>query len=384
MKKNEFFPEINGHFAFGAMRLPTNGEATAIDIPQVSDMVDCFIDAGFNYFDTAHGYHGEKSEEALRECLTSRYPRDKYLLTDKLTDYCFKSEEDIRPFFEKQLELCGVEYFDFYLMHALGTTNYEKFQKCHAFEVASELKREGKIRHLGISFHDTASVLEQILNDHPEVEVVQIQFNYLDYDDSNVQSGAVYDVCRKYGKPVFVMEPVKGGLLANLPEPAAEAFNEYTGGEDSAASAASYAMRYAVNFDGIACVLSGMSSLEQIKDNVKTMLDPAPLDDREKEMVQRIADAIHTIKLIDCTNCRYCVAGCPMEILIPDIFNCKNTHEQTHNWNPIFYYQTVVTKHGGKASDCIECGMCEETCPQHLPIRELLKQIAEEFEKKEA
>ncbi len=222
-------------------------------------MVDAFLDAGFNYFDTAHGYIQGRSETALRECLTSRYPRDRYILTNKLTGNFFKTEADIRPFFESQLQACGVEYFDYYLMHAQGAGNYGHYRACRAYETAFTLKAEGKVRHVGISFHDRAEVLEQILTDYPEIEVVQIQFNYVDYDDTAVQSRKCYDVCVKHGKPVIVMEPVKGGNLVNLPEDAKAVLDGLHGG-----SPASYAIRFAASFPGIEMVLSGMSSLEQI------------------------------------------------------------------------------------------------------------------------
>ena len=219
---------IRKNFGFGCMRLPMDGEN--VNIPETKQMVDAFLDAGFNYFDTAHGYLQGKSETALRECLTSRYPRERYILTDKLTANFFKTEADIRPFFESQLAACGVEYFDFYLMHAQGAGNYPHFRECHAYETAFRLKAEGKVRHVGISFHDTAEVLEQILTDYPDIEVVQIQFNYLDYDDPAVQSHRCYEVCRKHGKPVIVMEPVKGGNLVNLPEEAKAVMDGLHGG----------------------------------------------------------------------------------------------------------------------------------------------------------
>ncbi|MEI3088451.1 MAG: aldo/keto reductase [Oscillospiraceae bacterium] len=234
---------IKKNFGFGFMRLPMQGEE--VDIPETTKMVDAFLGAGFNYFDTAHGYLQGKSELALRECLTSRYPRDRYVLTDKLTANFFKTEADIRPFFQSQLDACGVEYFDFYLMHAQGLTNYDHFKACRAYETALELKREGKIRHFGISFHDRAEVLEQILGEYPEIEVVQIQFNYLDYEDPAVQSRKCYEVCVRHGKPVIVMEPVKGGKLVDLPEEARAVLDGMHGG-----SPASYAIRFAAGFQG--------------------------------------------------------------------------------------------------------------------------------------
>lgn len=365
---------IKKNFGFGCMRLPMNGEN--VDIPQVNQMVDEFMEAGFNYFDTAHGYIGGKSELALRECLTSRYPRDSYILTEKLSGPYFKTEADIRPFFESQLEYCGVEYFDFYLMHAQCADNYEHFKKCRAYETALELKKEGKIRHLGISFHDTAEFLDGILNEYPEVEVVQIQFNYLDYDDPAVQSKKVYDVCRKHAKPVIVMEPVKGGHLVNLPDSAKEVFDHLKGG-----SPASYAVRFTAGFEGVFMVLSGMSNLEQLRDNVSYMRDFKPLDTEEMDAVEKVHNIFRGINHIPCTACRYCVEGCPKNISIPDLFALMNTRKTYNDWNADFYYNEVYAKNNGKASDCIKCGKCEKICPQHLTIRDLLVNVANEFER---
>ena len=241
--------KIKKNFGFGCMRLPMIGED--VDIEQTRQMVDLFLKEGFNYFDTAHGYIQGKSELAVRECLTSRYPREQYILTDKLTGNYFKKEEDIRPFFESQLEACGVDYFDFYLMHSQGSGNFPHFKSCRAYETAFELKKEGKIRHVGMSFHDTAEVLDQILTEYPQIEVVQIQFNYLDYEDPKIQSRLCYEVCRKHNKPIIIMEPVKGGSLVNLPKIAGDVLDELQGG-----SPASYAIRYAAGFPGVMMVLS--------------------------------------------------------------------------------------------------------------------------------
>lgn len=364
--------KVKKKLAFGCMRLPM--KEGKVDEPQFCKMIDRFIENGFNYFDTAHGYIGGQSETAIRSCLTSRYPREAYLLTDKLTDSYFKKQEDIRPFFEKQLEWCGVDYFDFYLMHAQSAGNYEQFQRCKAYETAFELKKEGKIRHVGISFHDTAEVLERILTDHPEVEVVQIQFNYLDYDNPAVQGRKVYEVCRRHNKPVLVMEPVKGGTLVNLPAPAQKVLTELDNG-----SIASYAIRFAAGFDGMLCILSGMSSIEQLEDNISYMKDFQPLNDKELDAVHRVVDILHSKDIIPCTACRYCVEGCPQHIAIPDLFSCMNTREMTHDWNPHMYYD-IHTRGSGKASSCIKCGKCEKICPQHLPIRKLLEDVANTFE----
>ncbi len=364
---------IKKNFGFGCMRLPMLGDK--VDKAQMCQMVDAFLDSGFNYFDTAHGYVGGQSETALRDCLTSRYPRDRYVLTDKLTLAFFKKQEDIRPVFESQLEACGVDYFDFYLMHAQGAENFAYFKKCRAYETALELQAEGKFRHFGISFHDTPEVLEQILTEYPQIEVVQIQFNYMDYEDPAVQSRKVYEVCRKFGKPVIVMEPVKGGSLANLPEDAKAYLDDLHGG-----SPASYAIRFAAGFEGMMMVLSGMSSLEQMQDNLSFMRDFRPLNAEELRAVENVCSAVRAKHLIPCTACRYCTDGCPKHISIPDLFAVMNTKQLYHDWNADYYYNVVYTAQGGKASDCVRCGQCEKACPQHLPIRKLLQDVAQEFE----
>lgn len=368
------FENVRKNFGFGCMRLPMNGKE--VDYAEFNKMIDTFIENGFNYFDTAHGYLDGKSETAIADCLVKRYPRDKYILTNKLTNFCFKSEEDVRPFFESQLKICGVEYFDFYLMHAQSKDNFAHFKRCRAYEQALEFLAEGKIRHLGISFHDTADVLEQILSEYPKIEVVQIQLNYVDFDDPSVQSKKCYDVCRKFNKPVIVMEPVKGGNLVNLPEDAKKYFQEL-----GPASAASYAIRFAAGFEGVFMVLSGMSDMAQMNDNISYMKDFKPLSNREMNAVKNVCAVFKGMHLIACTACRYCTAGCPKGISIPDLFACMNTKNIYHDWNANYYYREVHTKFGGKASSCIECGKCEKSCPQRLPIRNLLKDVAKEFEK---
>ena len=377
MEQNKFFPEIHGNFGFGCMRLPMNGGQ--VDYDEFTKMAEMFLDAGFNYFDTAHGYIGGQSEVAIRECVSKRHERSEFLLTNKLTTPYFNSQEDIRPFFEKQLAWCGVDYFDFYLMHAQDRNNYQKYKKCKAYETAYKFKEEGLIKHFGISFHDKAEVLDMILTEHPEVEVVQIQFNYLDYEDASVEARKVYEVCEKHDKPVLVMEPIKGGSLVNLPEDADRILRELNGGSN-----ASYAVRFAASFPKIAVVLSGMSDVAQMKDNISAMKDFVPLSEAEHEAVRKVCDIFKGLNLIPCTSCRYCIEEneCPKGIRIPDLFAALNAHEAFHNWNTGYYYDNVITggEHG-KASDCIKFGKCEKVCPQHLEIRNLLTKVAAVFDR---
>ena len=367
------FKEIRRNFGFGVMRLPLN-ENKKIDLNEFKKMVDYFMENGFNYFDTAHGYLNEQSELAIRECLTKRYKREEYVLTDKLSPNYFSKEEDIIPLFNKQLECAGVDYFDFYLMHAQQKNNYDQYQKAHAYEVAKKLKEEGKIKHIGISFHDSAEFLDKILTEHPEVEVVQLQFNYFDYDDEHVQSKRCLDVATKHHKPVIVMEPVKGGRLVNLPEEANKIFRNLNNGSN-----ASYAIRFAASFENVFMVLSGMSNMEQLIDNVSFMKNFRPLNEEEWEAIKDIVRILKELPTIACTSCRYCIDGCPKQISIPDLFQAYNLKIQFADINAENSY-AYHTKNGGKAKDCIKCGKCEKICPQHLKIRDLLVKVSETFD----
>ena len=363
---------IKNKFGFGCMRMKMDGDH--VDYDEFTKMVDMFIERGFNYFDTAHGYLNGQSEVAIRECLTSRYPREAYMLTNKLSNPHFNSQEEIRPLFEKQLEICGVEYFDFYLMHAQESKNYEKYKACKAYETAFELKKEGKVRHVGISFHDTAKVLDRILTEYPEIEVVQLQFNYFDYDDVSVQSKKCYDVCVKHGKPVFVMEPVKGGKLVELPEEAQKVFDELGGGSN-----ASYAIRFAASHENVIAVLSGMGNVAMVDDNTSYMRNFVPLTEKESAAVDKVREILKKQNVIQCTACHYCTENCPVGIPIPEFFACLNAKRQFNNWNSDFYFETHSNS-GKKPTDCINCGTCEGVCPQHLPIRRLLRDVAHAFE----
>jgi hypothetical protein len=363
---------IKKNFGFGCMRLPMIDDQ--VDTAEMNRMVDAFLAQGFNYFDTAHVYLGGKSELALRECLAQRYPREDYILTNKLSSSCFHSEEEIRPFLQGQLDACGVEYFDFYLMHAQNRDNFKKYQVCRAYETAFALRDEGKVRHVGLSFHDSAEVLDHILTTYPQVEVVQLQINYLDWDDPGVQSHQCLEVCRKHGKPVIVMEPVKGGRLANLTEDAKAIFDELHGG-----SPASYAIRYAAGCEGVFMVLSGMSDLVQMEDNLSYMKEFQPLNEEEQTAIAQVKEILLAQNLIPCTSCRYCTDGCPKQIPIPDLFSCMNDRKAKQDWSTDERY-AKLTAQNGKASDCVKCGKCENACPQHLAIRELLEMVADAFE----
>lgn len=365
------------HFGFGLMRLPTvDGNTEHIDIDRVCQMVDLYLDRGFTYFDTAYPYHNGFSERAVKKVLVDRYPRESFLLADKMPAWELHKEGDVERIFAEQLERTGAGYFDFYLLHSVETSHYPTYTKFGCWEWAMKMKEAGKIRHFGFSYHDGPELLDQILNEHPEVEFVQIQMNYLDWENPIVQSGANYEVLRKHGIPVTVMEPVKGGRLADLPDAQAGILKT----EDPGASAASYALRFVLDHEGILVVLSGMSTKEQMEDNLNTASEARPLSDSEKAALERVVAKFHENPTIECTACRYCVEGCPKHIVIPELFKAMNNYTV---YGDLFraknYYRSAIAGHG-KASDCIKCGKCEKSCPQHLPIRNLLINVAETLE----
>ena len=354
---NPHFPEIKKNFGFGMMRLPMIGEE--VDMETTCRMVDAFLAAGFNYFDTAHPYIQGKSEEAVKQCLTDRYPRESYVLANKLSGG-FEKEEEIRPLIDLMLQKCGVEYFDFFLMHAMSAARFEKYRDAHAYEIALEAKAAGKLRHVGMSFHDTAEVLDRILTAWPEIEFVQLQFNYLDYEDPKVQSRLCYEVCEKHGKPVMVMEPVRGGALVNLPQEALELLPD--------GSPASYALRFAAGFPRIAMVLSGMSDEAQMADNLATMGNFKPLTEQEQQTLVKVRTMYQAQHKVPCTGCAYCVEGCPAGVPIPDIFSLLNRKLTNEDFDEEAYAAFAV-----KADACVGCGACEAVCPQKLEIRQLLR-----------
>lgn len=359
-------------FGFGAMRLPLTDpqDKKSIDMEELKRMVDTYMAAGFTYFDTAFPYHEQCSEAALKEALVDRYDRDSYVLADKMPTVLVKSGDEYPVYFSKQLEKTGVTYFDYYLMHNMGRDRYFNTDKWGGFEFAKRMKEEGKIKNFGFSFHDDADMLDQILTEHPEVDFVQLQINYLDWDNKVIQSRACYETARKYGKPIVVMEPVKGGTLANLPKEAESLFREY----EKKASPASYALRFAAQLPGVFMVLSGMSNLTQMKENISFMDDPKPLNDKEQQLLDRIVDIINSKTAIPCTSCGYCMEVCPKNINIPGLFGLYNNYCVSGNFSRMYHGRLTMDR--GSASDCIKCHKCEKNCPQHIHIPDNLSVIA--------
>ena len=357
---------------FGLMRLPQKDGA--VDIEHLSRMVDAYMEAGLNYFDTAYVYHDGNSEKAIREALVKRYPRDRFMLATKLPAWCLKTPEDRDRIFNEQRERCGVDYFDFYLLHSIEDGgNGETYERLDCFNWGLQKKAEGLIRHFGFSFHGGPAYLIKVLDAHPEIEFVQIQLNYADWKNPVVRSGELYEILHARGIPMVIMEPVKGGTLAKL-TPELEAMYRAARPE---ASVASWALRFVGSLPGVMTILSGMSSAEQMADNIGTFTRFEPLTDAEKDLVGKVREIMLNVPQIGCAACRYCTSGCPMHISIPDVFRAVNTMTLYGDvFRPKAFYGGIIGQGYGRASDCIGCGQCESVCPQHLPIIDLMKDAA--------
>lgn len=363
---------------FGLMRLPlTDGDdPKSIDQNTLNQMIDYFLEQGFTYFDTAYAYHQGLSETAARKGLVERHKREEFLLADKMPVWLINSHNDYEKIFNEQLERTGVTYFDYYLLHTMGEKHYANTLKHDGFSFMKKVKAEGRAKHIGMSFHDKAAVLDTILTEHPEIEFVQLQINYVDWEDKGIEARKCYEVAVKHNKPIIVMEPVKGGSLAVIPKEAEEQFKAY----HSELSVASWAIRYAASLEQVFMVLSGMSNFEQMEDNTSFMKEFKPLSEEENKIVFNVADFITNSIAIGCTACQYCVEGCPKKIPIPNYFSLYNNQKQ-FGFKPLHnhYYMNLAEKHG-KASDCIGCKKCEAHCPQHIEIVDRLKDVVAVFE----
>ena len=367
---SDYFGKETFKLGFGLMRLPKLPSGK-IDIAQTSEMVDRFISAGGTYFDTAFVYDNGESESAARKALVERYPRESYTLCTKLCAWmqCHDEKSAKQQFFTS-LKRTGAGYFDYYLLHALQRGNYKKYDEYHIWDFVKEQKAKGLIKYYGFSFHADPALLEELLTSHPDVDFVQLQINYADWNNPGVASRECYEIARKHGVSITVMEPVKGGALANPPEGVQKIFRK----ADSDASMASWAIRYVASMDGIITVLSGMSNLAQMDDNLSYMRDFKPLTETEQQLICQAQAELEKDNSIKCTACHYCVDGCPMNIAIPEIFAVKNNEQKKKSWDGGKQAYTIATHGKGTASQCLECGQCESACPQHLPVIELLKE----------
>lgn len=372
----EYLGKATGKLGFGLMRLPVLPDTEDIDIEKLKVMVDHFMAAGFTYFDTAYVYGAGASEKAIHEALVQRYPRDHFTLATKMNaSLGHPSEEEVKKQFAISLERTGAGYFDYYLLHAVQENNYKTYEAYGIWDFVRNLKKEGKIRHWGFSFHAGPELLDELLTEHPDVDFIQLQINYADWDNPSVESRANYETARKHKVPFVVMEPLKGGTLANPPQSVASVLK-------SAAperSIASWGIRFAASLDGCITVLSGMSDIMQMDDNLSYMKNFQPLSEAEQQVVKNAQDALEKLDLIKCTACHYCTAGCPVEMHIPDIFAAMNKNLLNNHQGALASYARAV-KDGSKASDCIRCGQCESACPQRLPIISLLERCAAALE----
>lgn len=362
------------NLGFGLMRLPMDGKD--IDVKQVEQMVDRFMEAGFTYFDTAYVYHNGLSEGIAKEAIVNKYPRESFQLATKMPLWEIKKPEDLQTIFDTQLERTGAGYFDYYLLHAMDKQRAADAEKMGVWEFGMKMKEKGLIKHLGFSFHDTADVLDDILTKHPEAEFVQLQINYVDWESQEVQSRLCYEVACKHKTPIIVMEPIKGGALASLPAQIQEMFQK----EDSEVSIASWAVRYVASLEGVFMVLSGMSNLEQMEDNLSYMKEFKPLEEKDHTIIKKVVEELNKVETIPCTKCNYCVDDCPQKINIPEVFSSVNSYKVYQNLENAKGNYMWVTSNSGKATDCIECGSCESHCPQHIAIIDNLKEAAVLFQ----
>ena len=366
----------------GMMRLPITDENDfrSIDYEQVNEMVDTYMDAGFNHFDTAYIYHEGIGEEAFRKSVAERYPRDSFKVATKLPLFIITEESQLEPIFNEQLQNCGVDYFDYYLLHNVSGFTETAWKNVDLYSFIQKKKEEGRIRHIGLSTHGNAEFLDNLLTEHPEIEFVLLQINYLDWEDEAIESRKCLEVARKYKKPVMIMEPYKGGFLADVPEEAEKIMKEYNPDR----SVVSWAMRFVANLDNVCVVLTGASNMEQLKNNIDEYKNADALNEKEYKILEEVSEIINGNITIDCTKCRYCVDTCPKNIDIPKIFDLYNKHKilGREDWsqpgNAYLNYSKLPDV--GIASDCIECKVCIEECPQKINIPEALKDVAETFE----
>ncbi len=364
----------NSKLGFGLMRLPKDKQGQ-IKLDEVQRMVDSYMERGFNYFDTAYVYEG--SEEAIRQTLVEKYPRDVYTLADKLPAWKLTCQEDVERIFQESLNRTGVDYFDFYLLHSVEKSHYPTYEKYQCFDFIQEMKKQGKIKYMGFSFHDDADFLDKVLTEHPEIDFVQLQLNYLDWENGVIQSRRNYEVARKHHKPIVVMEPVKGGTLASFSDDIEKIYKDYAPQK----SIASWALRYVASLDGVMTILSGMSNAQQMNDNLDTMTHFEKINNEEAKLIKQVTDQVLSYPTIPCTKCRYCTPGCPMHIQIPDLFTAYNSAKMYgENRRYQTYYKDHSTGDYQPAKACIACGQCESVCPQHLEIISLLKEVSEVFD----
>jgi predicted aldo/keto reductase-like oxidoreductase len=375
MNMTDIFDGIK-KLGFGMMRLPMLQDGS-VDIESVSKMFDYFIGHGFSYFDTAYVYADGKLEEAVRETLVKRYPRENWQLATKLPIWLVSETRDMEKMFETQLERTGAGYFDFYLLHAQDAQSNERCKKLGAWEFMKQKKEAGLIRHIGFSFHDKAEVLDKILIEHPEAEFVQLQINYIDWEDGAVESRLCYETALKHGKPVVVMEPIKGGSLLRVKPEILEIFRQ----ANHLSKPASWALRFVSSLPGVKLILSGMNDMSQVIENCETLESFKPLDDRERETISRVVAEIKKIPEIPCTRCNYCVETCPRKVPIPQGIGALNLYRIYNNYDEAAHIYGGGLRDGSSASDCIECGACQERCPQHLPIIEIMKEVVSAFGK---